>query len=89
MNAIPDFKRVSFEFMITEIQSGLTFANLAQKSYPKEPGKIQRDTANARKAYDNVLHFLQKISFTEEETEKIQAGLGQLKSALQALGESL
>lgn len=89
MNEIQDSIRVSIEFMLTELETGFTFASLALRADPKETEKRRIYIANARKAYDTALHFLQKISFTQEEMIKIQAALERLKGALQTLGESL
>jgi len=51
--------------------------------------KYQRNKHNARKAYDSVLHFQKRVSLSEEEAASLNAGIQELKTALQALGETV
>jgi len=67
--------------------TGLTFSKIALET--KDESKIVRNRANARKAYDAVLHFAPGTSLSAEEAQQIDASMALLKSALQQLGEDL
>lgn len=75
------------EFLRAEAQTGLTFAKIALSS--RHQDKIARNRANARKAYDTLLHFLPQGHTSPEEWEDIKAKIGELKSHLQQLGEEV
>ena len=75
------------EFLRTEVATGLTFSKIALET--KDESKIVRNRANARKAYDAVLHFAPGTSLSAEEAQQIDASMALLKSALQQLGEDL
>ncbi|HKR85113.1 MAG TPA: hypothetical protein VJS37_13230, partial [Terriglobales bacterium] len=44
------------QFLRTELLAGLNFSKIARDS--KDELKIERNRANARKAYDALLHFI-------------------------------
>lgn len=73
-------------FLLTELQTGLVFAEVAQSTQPSEE-KRRTNTANARKAHDTFLHFRDRVAPSEEETMKMDALLDKLKAALRDLGE--
>jgi hypothetical protein len=75
------------EFINTDLDVALTFTKIAQKSRNQET--VTRNRANARRAYDTVLRYLQRVSATAEASEQINTKLEQVKSALQKLGETL
>lgn len=77
------------EFIKTELQTGLTFAQSALQS-DDQPEKRTRNQANARKAYESALAWSQRFPYSEP----IQRGLHELeplfeelKHALEQLGE--
>ena len=55
----------------------------------KHAGKIRRNRGNARKAYDAILHFMDRVSFSEAESKELRDKLGQLKRELKQLGEAV
>lgn len=75
------------EFIKTELRAGLTFSNIALQS--KDAGKISRNTANARKAYDALLRFLSKASLGDEDVAEVDQMLAKLKANLLQLGEAV
>ena len=75
------------EFLRAEAQTGLTFAKIALSS--RHQDKIDRNRANARKAYDTLLRFSPHGNATPEGWEDIKAKIEELKSHLQQLGEEV
>lgn len=75
------------EFLRSEAITGLTFSRIALRSTDQE--KTDRNRANARKAYDALLHFLPRVSDTSEIWEEIRTTVAELKSNLQQLGEEV
>jgi len=80
---------VGREFLLTELKTGLTFADLALSAPHGDVVKIQRDTHNARKAYDSFQRFRSRVSLTDHENTELQEIADQLKRALQQLGEPM
>lgn len=74
-------------FLRTELQVGLTLSRLAVDAHHLD--KAQRNRANARKAYDSVVHFMTRVSCTPDEAIEIKSKLSELKSALHGLGEKI
>lgn len=76
-------------FLVTEIGSGLTFANLALTARPSDHDKIQRNTKNARVAYNSVLRFRKTVQLDEVQNEKLEAAIEKLREVLRRLGEAV
>ena len=70
--------------LLTELDSAVAYVTIA-KSAP-EGGK-DRNTKNAHKVYDTVLHFLAQAALTQEEETETKDKLAILKSGLQSLGK--
>jgi len=84
-----DFNQKGSEFLRIEVETGLTFANIALDEEPGSEERI-RNQANALKAYQTVLRLRDRVENAGEETNRrIQNGLDQLKSILERLGEKL
>lgn len=81
------FKQTALEFVLTEIQVGLTFVSLALRTDASESDKIQREVTNARKAYESALKFQNKIGFTDEERDQIEQRIKVLRAALEKLDQ--
>lgn len=81
------FSSPRVKFLLTEIETGLTFAHVAVTAKPNQKDKIERNRKNARKAYDTLLRFQPQVSFSEEENAKFKAGKKKLEAALRVLGE--
>jgi hypothetical protein len=86
-NLLPYADAVGLQFLRTELTMGLTFARIALEA--RTESKFERNRANARKAYDALLHFTPGTSLSAEEAQEIGASTAQLKSALQQLGEDV
>jgi hypothetical protein len=81
--------RSGVEFLFAELQAGLTFARIASSAKRTSSEKRARNTFNARKAYDSILHFRERVSLSDRETVKLKSGIRELKKALETLGEAL
>jgi len=77
------------KFLQVEIQTGLTFARIAQTTNPDMPSRFERNVKNARRAYDSAMEFRRRIVLDGEQKVTVDAGLTRLKTLLQALGEPL
>jgi hypothetical protein len=84
---MPDAGETGIEFLRTELRTGLTMARIALEAESRN--KVDRNRANARKAYDTALRFIAKTPLTDEEAEEIRAMITRLKLALAELGEEL
>lgn len=80
-----DQRAVNVEFLKTELQTGITFANLALSA--KFADKVERTRANARKAYDTALKFMDELS--PKDGAELDALFKHLRNKLQDLGESV
>lgn len=78
-----DQNAVSVEFLKTELETGITFADLALSA--KHADKLARTKANARKAYDTALRFIEKLK--PEDAAELEVRLKHLVSKLRQLGE--
>jgi hypothetical protein len=77
--------KVGFQFLMVELQTGVTFADLAAAGDPREPDEIEFDKRNAQKAYDTVQRFRDRVFLNNQQTARLEAGLKRLKSALDGL----
>jgi hypothetical protein len=84
---IIDPNAVEVDFLRCEIRTGLTLAKIALGTTRR--GTAIRNRANARKAYDAVLHFIPRVNLSSDETGEIKSNLEQLKSKLLLLGEKI
>jgi hypothetical protein len=78
-------KRAGAAFLLTDLDVGMTFLDLATTS--TNPQTRQRNRENAQKAYDAVLHFLPRVIFTEAETKAVHEKLELLRNRLEAIGK--
>lgn len=70
-------------FLLTEIQTGLMFAHLAESAAPHQTEMIQRNLRNAHRAYQAVLKFRDRVQLDEIEKLRIETGLERLKTVLE------
>ena len=80
-----DQNAVSVEFLKTELETGITFANLALSA--RHEDRLERTKANARKAYDTALKFKDKLKL--EKAAELNSLVKDLRNKLQDLGESV
>lgn len=85
----PGFNRISIDFLFTELSSGFTFAGVALSALPGDRERIERNTHNARKAYDTILRFQERTFMRDAEKVRLAEGLDELKKALRSLGEKV
>ena len=74
-------------FLRAELHTGLSFSKIALKA--EDESKIERNRANARKAYDTLLRFIPDATLSTEETKEINSQMAALKADLQHLGEDV
>ena len=74
---------VHVDFVLTELDLGITFCELAQSAQDEETK--ERNIRNARKAYD-ALHFLEGLNLSKAEQQLIKEKASRLKSLLEQLG---
>ncbi len=72
--------------VMTELRVGLTFVKVALEARAGSEKRV-RNRIQARKAYDTIVKFRNRFSFTPADEQAINAGLAQLKSALEQLGD--
>ena len=75
----------AFEFLLTDLDTGLTFMDVAESS--GDVAITQRNHANARRAYDTVVHFMQTLSLDDTQRKELAERLALLKSRLQNVGQ--
>lgn len=76
---------VELDFLRSEIVTGLTLARIAHDANRQD--RRTRNSINARKAYDAVVHFMPRVNLNPEETNEMKTKLEHLKSELEKLGE--
>lgn len=74
-------------FVKTELETGITFADIALSA--KYPDKLKRNAANARKAYDTALKFMAKLSEKSLFAGTLDQLVKRLRSKLLELGENV
>lgn len=77
----------TIRFLQTEIESGLTFAELASTAQPHDTQKIDRNLRNALKAYHTAVKFRRRYLPDAATAFGLDAGLKQLAQVLHARGE--
>jgi hypothetical protein len=80
-----DLNTTSIEFLLTDLETALTFMDVAQTSRDQEIK--QRNHANAHLAYDTVIRLLPKFKPTAAQQQAIDEKLSLLKARLEAVGE--
>ena len=78
-------RAISMNMLHSELSLGLTFLNIALTT--NDSDRAYRNLANARKAYERVLYFGKRMSFTKAESCELQNNLVRLKQGLQQLRE--
>jgi hypothetical protein len=74
------------QFLKVDLETGLILSGLAFAS--TNTATRERNTKNARKAYDTILRLMDKFELTESDANFIDCNLQRLKSHLVVLGES-
>ena len=80
-----DLNQTGVEFMLIDLDLAMTFMDVAAVSRLEETK--HRNHKNARKAYDAVLHHLEKLKPDAGQRRAIDAKLARLKTRLETAGE--
>ncbi len=86
---VGDWRRVSAEFIMLDLEVAFTFLDIARTSRVAETRR--RNQKSARRAYDAVLRFLPRFlpALSAAERRATENKLGELKNRLEQLGENL
>ena len=82
-----DLNTTSIGFLLTDLETALTFLDVAQTSHDQETK--QRNHKNAHVAYDTVIRLLPNVKPTAAQQQAIDEKLSLLKARLEAVGERL
>ena len=77
--------RASAEFLKIDVETALTFANIARQAH--DSARKERNCRAARKAYDTVAKLFRKVNLNDVDRQTVIDGLLQLRKELEALGE--
>jgi hypothetical protein len=75
----------AINFLLTEAQAGLTFAQIALSASPHQKEKYERNMTFAQRAYDSVLKFRHWIQVDSPATAKLDASMNRLETELETL----
>jgi phosphoenolpyruvate carboxylase len=78
--------RASTEFLKIDLETALTFTNIARQT--SDISRRERNCLAARKAYDAVERLVQKVDLNKQDKNTIKKGMQQLKTELEALGQT-
>jgi hypothetical protein len=81
---VEDSQRIGIQFLIADLTVAHTFLDVAEVTHSEQSRK--RNRLNARTAYDMVLHFLPRVSHSDEEWPALETKLQKLKDRLIAVG---
>lgn len=83
---------VWLNFLLLEVQTGLTLAKLAETIRclePRETEEFERIVMKAMRAYHTVLRFCQRVVLDEPAIIKLNAGIARLRKALKLLEQEV
>ena len=80
-------RQTGFEYLITDLNLAMTMIRMASDANADSQKKL-RNRANARRAFDSVLDFSKRIVLTDDAKSEIAQKLGEVKVALERLGET-
>ena len=80
--------KVGYQFLLTELQSAFTFADLAATGDPREPDEIEFDKKNAHKAYQTVIRLRDRVALDDRQNAKLDTELKRLKEVLESLDKN-
>lgn len=85
---VPDGDQVAALFLLTELETGLTFVRIAldNRDYHE---KMARNQVNARVAHDTILRFKERIVLTHSQQTDFEAKFATLQAGLRQLGEAV
>ena len=80
-------RRTGFEYLITDLNLALTMIRIASDANGDSEKRL-RNRSNARRAFDSVSDFSRRLVLTDTEKSEILRKLGEVKVALERLGET-
>lgn len=90
MKDLPALKEMANQNGVTlipaELETGLAFAQIAKRSAHE---KRDRNRKNARKAYDAVLRFRERVHCSSRDADVMNEKLERLRTDLAELGEDI
>jgi hypothetical protein len=75
------------DFLTVHIRAGLTWSRVAEVS--RHEARRKRSRAQARKAYDRALAFLEKTTMKQTDAARVHSNLEHLRLELRRLGEDV
>lgn len=81
-----ELRKAGADFLQTELEASLTFAQAALSG--NDPARRKRDQANARKGYDTLQRFRWQFPVPASAERNFETNLQQLKSNLECMGET-
>jgi hypothetical protein len=82
-----DRLQTQIEFVLTELDTSITFCDLALGS--KDPMKTRRNVQNARTGYETALRFSQKVQPYLESNNQYHEKIAHVRALLRRLGEQV
>ena len=86
-DVLEESNRAGMGFLLTELDTALTFLGVAEATRDRDTAVRNRD--NARVAYECVLRYQGPVHFQEEEKVSFENKLAEVKRALIAAGVSV
>lgn len=83
-----ELNRHGVRFVNVELEIALTMTDIALGAN-RNSEKMLRNTRNARRAYNAILHFRKRLRFNSDEERDLGIKLQKLQSALHQLGETV
>jgi hypothetical protein len=81
------FEANQVQFLLTELDTAITFCNVAKSA--TEPEKAERNTCNALEGYDVLQKFAPGAHFDAESKSRFDEKFAELKSLLTELGQQV
>jgi len=78
--------RASVEFLKVDLETTLIFLHIARQT--DHVSRQQRNLRAARKAYDTILRFMERVELSDEDIRALIIGLERLRSEMKELGEA-
>jgi hypothetical protein len=85
LSSLEDLRHAGAEFLIADLQTGITFTDIALRS--KDEAVIDRNRRSALKAYYAVSRLAAGSHLSEADGKAVGAILARLKEKLASLGE--
>lgn len=80
LDAFEQFNQVGTGFLLTELETGLTFLSVAATTASKETAVRNRD--NASVAYQSVLRYMDRIQLNGDDKANFDQKLAELRRGL-------